>query len=127
TYSTSTNVLIKIVNVTDGGNNLYIDNINLGAIPTGLEDQDASDYSLLLYPNPANTFFTIEYQLPKSENVFYEIMDITGRKIISSEAIKQSEGFHQVSVQTGELSVGMYYVKMKIGNQTATKKILINK
>ncbi|MES2397513.1 MAG: M43 family zinc metalloprotease [Bacteroidota bacterium] len=127
TYSTSTNVLIKIVNVTDGGNNLYIDNINLGAIPTGIEVQDATNYSLLIYPNPASISFTIEYLLPKSENIFYEIMDITGRKITSSAIIKQSEGFHQVSVQTGDLSDGMYYVKMKIGNQIVTKKILITK
>ena len=127
TYSTNSNVLIKIVNVTDGGNNLYIDNINLGAIPTGIEDQDAANYSVLIFPNPANTAFTIEYLLSKTDNVSYEIMDITGRIITSSEAGKQPGGLHQVAFQTAGFSGGMYYVKMKIGTEFITKKLLINK
>lgn len=127
TYSTKTNVLIKIVNVTDGGNNLYIDNINLGTIPTGIEDQDAADHSVLIFPNPANTSFTIEYQLSKWENISYEILDITGRKITSSAIEKQSAGLHQVNIQTTGFTNGMYYVKMKIDNEPLTKKLLINK
>lgn len=127
TYSTSTNVLIKIVNVTDGGNNLYIDNINLGAIPTGIEGTETTAYEVSLFPNPANTSFTIEYQLQKSENVFYELIDITGRKITSSEAGKQSIGIHQVEIQTTGFADGMYYVKIKIGSELVTKKLLINK
>lgn len=126
-YSTFQNVMIKIVNVTDGGNNLYIDNINLGSIPAGIEDQDATGYSLLIYPNPATTSFTIEYQLTKSDNVSYEIMDITGREIIVSEAGKQSSGVHSVATQTTGFSGGMYYVKMKIGNKFTTQKFFINK
>lgn len=125
TYSTSNNVLIKIVNVTDGGNSLYIDNINLGSVPTGIEDLEATTYAVSLFPNPANTSFTIEYQLNKPGNVSYELMDITGRKITSSPVAKQSEGLHQIAVPTNELSDGMYYVKMKIGNEFITKKLLI--
>lgn len=127
TYSTSSNVLIKIVNVTDGGNSLYIDNINLGSVPTGIEDLEATTYIVSLFPNPANASFTIEYQLHKPGNVSYELMDITGRKITSSPVAKQSEGLHQIAVLTNELSDGMYYVKMKIGNEFITKKLLIRK
>ncbi|MDO9187089.1 MAG: M43 family zinc metalloprotease [Bacteroidia bacterium] len=127
TYSNNSNVLIKIVNVTDGGNNLYIDNINLGSISAGVENMDATGYSLLIYPNPAGSSFTIEYLLSKSDNVSYEIMDMTGREIIVSEAGKQSSGLHSVAIQTNKFSSGMYYVKMKVGNEFTTQKFFINK
>jgi hypothetical protein len=107
--------------------NLYIDNINLGSSITGIDVQDAANYSVLIFPNPANTAFTIEYLLSKTDNVSYEIMDITGRIITSSEAGKQPGGLHQVAFQTADFSGGMYYVKMKIGTEFITKKLLINK
>ena len=128
TYSTNSNVLIKIVNVTDGGNNLYIDNINLGNIPTGIKNKnDVPDYSLLILPNPSSASFTIEYKLSKSDNISYEIVDIAGREITSSGAGKQSIGKYQIPVSTTEFSEGTYFLKMKIGAEVITRKLLINK
>lgn len=127
TYSTNSNVLIKIVNVTDGGNNLYIDNINLGNVFTGIENQNATDHSLSIFPNPSSTSFTLEYLLSESDNISYEIIDITGREITSSASGKQSIGLYQVSVSTSEFSDGIYFLKMKIGAEIITRKLLINK
>lgn len=127
TYSTSSNVLIKIVNVTDGGNNLYIDHINLGSNITGVEENSAEDYQILLYPNPANNSFTLQYLLSKSDDVSYDILDITGRKIVSAELEKQAAGLHNFTVQTDEFSNGVYFVKLKMGNVLLTRKILVSK
>lgn len=127
TYAAGSNVLIKIVNVTDGGNNLYIDNISLGSNITSIEENTIAGYPVLVYPNPANTSFTLQYLLSKSDNVSYEITDVTGRKIVSSAIEKQTAGLQQVTIQTTGLINGMYYVKMKVGNELLTKKLLINK
>ncbi len=127
TYSTQSNVLIKIVNVTDGGNNLYIDNINLGSIPTGIEDNAAPEYAVSLYPNPANTLFTIQYVLSETADISFSIIDITGRNILSSDKEKQSIGQHQIDIKVDHLPSGMYYVKVNVGNPIIVKKLLINR
>jgi PKD repeat protein len=126
-YSTSSNVQIKIVNVTDGGNNLYVDNINLGSNITGLGEERMNDYSLVVYPNPAKNSFVIQLDLSKPNNVSYEIMDIAGRKIISSEAGNQSEGLQKFAVNTTGLANGIYFLKIKVDSELLTRKFLINK
>ena len=47
------------MNVTDGGNNLYIDNINLGSNITGISETETQISDLLIYPNPTNGDFFI--------------------------------------------------------------------
>lgn len=125
-YSAFSNVLIKIVNVTDGGNNLYVDNINLGANILGVNENDDFVSNISIYPNPASISFTIEYSLPKSDNVSYEINDVIGRSVLLSDLGKQSDGINKVTIQTNEFPVGMYFLRMKIGNNVVTRKILIN-
>lgn len=126
TYSTKTNVLIKIVNVTDGGNNLYIDNINLGTIPTGIEDQDAADRSVLIYPNPAANNFSLSYTLSNSMDVSIKIIDVLGREISILENSKQQSGQYKKEINIDLLS-GVYNVVLKTGNTLTNKKLIINK
>jgi PKD repeat protein len=55
-------VQIKLVNVTDGGNNLYIDNIYVGAgsPPTGIELREANEELVTVYPNPFSRYVIFE-------------------------------------------------------------------
>ena len=63
-YSTSNNVDIKLVNVTDGGNALYIDSLKLGDFDfSTLKDsvkEVGKQNTLLLFPNPAQDLLTIK-------------------------------------------------------------------
>lgn len=58
-YATSDHAIIKILNVTDGGNNLYIDNINIGNSAVGIADNLTTGGFLNIYPNPVNDYLTI--------------------------------------------------------------------
>lgn len=79
------NVLLKIVNVTDGGNNLYVDYINIGALPTGIEENNNDANNLAIFPNPSNGSFSIKSLVPKNEVVSLVITDVLGRLIYSAE------------------------------------------
>ena len=126
TYTTYPNVQIKIVNVTDGGNNLYVDNINLGALITSVNEIETTVNDVLIYPNPTSGNFLIEYQLTKNEEVTIEMTDVLGREVYKTIHKSQIIGQNKLEVNT-LLKSGVYNISVKTGNSTINKKIIINK
>lgn len=125
-YSTYSNVMIKIVNVTDGGNNLYIDNINLGQMLTGVEENDDQSDDLVLYPNPTKGNFLIRYSLVNQEDVLIRITDMLGRTIYTADVKSQSSGSHTQDINP-ELETGIYNVEVLTKTGARNKKLIINK
>jgi PKD repeat protein len=124
-YATSDHLILKIVNVTDGGNNLYIDNLNVGEVTLGMDDMEG-DHSVLLYPNPFSDQLNVSYSLTTSEDVSAFIYDATGRLIQQEQQGKTPAGKHTLTLNTGqELSPGIYLLQIKIGEQVLTKKVSV--
>lgn len=126
TYTTYPNVQIKIVNVTDGGNNLYVDNINLGALITSINETETTVNDVLIYPNPTSGSFSIEYQLTKNEDVTIEITDVLGREVYKKTYKSQTVGLNKQEVDI-LLKGGIYNICLKTIYSTTNKKIIINK
>ncbi len=68
-YRDESNVLVKIVNVTDGGNNLYIDDIYIGdgndpVIPAGIKSTHTLQ-EVSLYPNPVQDIVHFRVEHPE--------------------------------------------------------------
>lgn len=100
---------------------------NSGILTAG-SDQDgltSDEISLILYPNPFITKLSYNYFLRKQMPVTIELIDMTGKTIISliKEQV-QSEGFH-----TGELDAVKHGLKMGVYNfrLKSGEKILISK
>lgn len=126
-YSSITNAIIKIVNVTDGGNNLYIDNINLGSNILGIENYGNNDFSIDLFPNPANSIATLQYFLPTNENVSMEIYNPIGQLVYVTSNTLESSGKHQILIDAEKLGASTFYIlKMKIGDKLISKKLIMN-
>ncbi len=126
TYTTYPNVLIKIVNVTDGGNNLYIDNINLGSNITNLNDNETSSHNLSVYPNPSNGHFYIDYESINPGDESIEVSDVLGRVVFESNIKAHAIGVQKIEVST-PLQNGFYNVLLKTKQGVFIKKIVINK
>jgi len=78
------------------------------------------------YPNPFNSSTIIEYNLTEQTHVQLDIFDIRGSKIVQLvNQVKQS-GFHNKLWETGNLSGGLYFYRLQIGNgNVVTKKMLL--
>ncbi len=108
-FSTQSNVLVKIVNVTDGGNCLYIDNINMGdtdLIWTGVYDQLVEN-EISIFPNPFSSTLTI-----RSDRQLNGSM-VTVYNMIGQICFKQllNKG-NQFQIQEN-LPKGLYIVELK--------------
>lgn len=80
-YAASDHLIIRIINVTDGGNYLYVDHINLGEQWVGIEDQAAQE-PMLLYPNPTDGLVRLRGSLDIPANARVVVSDVHGRTVL---------------------------------------------
>jgi len=115
---------------SDGGNNLYIDDINFyegdpseSIVTAGLEE-NASLSRLNLYPNPTEGEINLRFTSQNNENVTLEIIDITGKKL-QNHLIKANPGSNLVMMQTEGLKQGVYFVNIIAGNSIQTLQFIV--
>lgn len=88
----------------------------------------SENYSLTQnYPNPFNPVTKIEYNLPAASNVELTIYNTIGMEIIKLLAEKQNEGKHSIIWNADNFPSGVYYYKLKAGEFTQVRKMLLLK
>ena len=79
------------------------------------------------YPNPTNGNTTIKYSLENNANVSFEMMDVTGKVVLTSNEGDKGNGMHMLNVNTSELTAGIYFYSLIVNNHKMTKKMTITK
>ena len=84
-----------------------------------------AEKSLKVYPNPTNGVITIEYALLSDEQVQLNIVDITGKVVLSNNIGNRYSGTHSEMLDCSNLSQGLYFVNLKTKTQNITSKIIV--
>lgn len=88
------------------------------------------------YPNPFNPETTIRYQIPKvaapntaEVHVSLKVYDALGREVATLVNENQQAGLYNSKLYThnSQLSSGVYFYQLKVGNFVKTKKMLVIK
>jgi len=83
------------------------------------------------YPNPFNPSTTISYDVPKSGMVTIKIYNILGKEICTLLNEEKQAGSYKIEFSTNnfllKLSSGIYFYRMKSGNFSETKKLILLK
>ncbi len=79
------------------------------------------------YPNPFNPVTVVEYEIPTDGIVVAEPYDITGEKVMDIMNGERSAGIHRITIDGNRLSNGVYLFRLKFGNYTSLKKIILLK
>lgn len=106
-----------------GGNNIFIDNINVykgGPESLGLNDLEGMLSELAVYPNPSEGELNLSFNLNSVQNMQVNVLDLTGKKL-QSNTIHALEGHNQVLISTAELASGMYL--LQLGTNGAAKTV----
>ncbi len=120
-YDSATNAIIKIVNVTDGGNNLYIDHINIGGLyPAGIAENTVYQ-NMSVYPNPIQADEILRLNIHFLKGTHIEIMNMMGTMVYSSIITKENDLLLSGNILKTR---GMYIIKLYNTHQTFTSKIL---
>ncbi|OGU82141.1 MAG: hypothetical protein A2W11_07430 [Ignavibacteria bacterium RBG_16_35_7] len=79
------------------------------------------------YPNPFNPSTTIRFSIPEAGMVSLSIYNLLGEKV--GEVLNQElvTGSYEFTYDASKLSSGVYFYTIKVGDFTATKKMLLMK
>lgn len=97
-----------------------------GTTQVSVENILASDFKLgQNIPNPVSSTTSIEYELPYSSDVFFNVYDICGKEILHHEFKSIAKGKHTIMLDKSQLQQGVYYYKMQTKDFQAMRKMLI--
>ncbi|MEQ8523238.1 endonuclease [Gracilimonas sp.] len=92
------------------------------------DDGKADRFSLEQnYPNPFNPVTTIKYTLKQAADVSLTIYNVMGQQVEKLVDGRKLAGAYLVSWNAGELASGVYYYRLKAGNQVSIRKMSLIK
>lgn len=79
------------------------------------------------YPNPFNPSTVIKYEIPFAGKVEMKVFDLLGREIAVLVKDYMEEGIHTVRFNGDNLPSGVYLYRIRTGNYTETRKMILQK
>jgi len=118
-FATATSALIKFKATSDYGNNIYVDNINIGS--ASVEKLSQSRFNV--YPNPATDLVNVSFDGNNSDYIV-SLLDLQGR-VIYTQQMSNLNGSQMVSISTANIAKGSYVLSFSENELTTTKNVVI--
>lgn len=126
-YRDQSYLRIKIVNVTDGGNQLFLDDLYVGdgrnqTTPLDPNDLPISDFNT--YPNPFSSFLHVSLTLDQNRLIQLSIFDQLGKNWYRSSAQIKGAGEHEWRIPTKKLPTGIYHLVVQTDQTTVSRTLV---
>ncbi len=120
------NVRFKFRFKNNGGNNIYLDDINIDGT-VGITHQDKIN-NLKVYPNPMNESAVISFNLKNNvNNLNIVLRDVLGNevtRIVNNQSF--SAGKYTLAIDKEQkLSSGLYFIEFNADNSIQTEKLIV--
>ena len=105
---------------TDNGVVHVVDAVLLPPSLTSVETLSAEAYGIKVTPNPANNFFQLELPETLTEDVEFNLFDMSGK------ILKRGNVLNRISeISTAELSPGTYFLGLRTEQAVYVQKVMI--
>lgn len=115
---------------SDGGNNIYIDDINIysGApsdalVTVGL-DENLQLQNAVVFPNPAEDEVNLRFSAATGQTVKVYVTDLVGN-VVSNYTIQANQGDNLVLISTESFAAGMYLIRLAETNASQTLQFVV--
>jgi len=78
-------------------------------LTTSINNPNLKPFLASLYPNPATTETTFEFEVKQTQQVRVAVTDITGREVMALHDGELAEGKHSITVNVSSLPAGIYF------------------
>ena len=77
------------------------------------------------FPNPFNNTSVVKVTLEYAANLSLEVYNLMGQKVYEVSAGKVNAGSHNLTIDASEINSGIYFYTVKAGENSATKKMIV--
>jgi len=127
-YMGKPNVRFKFEFTSGGGNNLFIDDININGtiINTSIEDASNNELAMNVYPNPVQNDINIDFIVDKEYDATFNLLDITGKQlaVLGTTKLLQGQNHFVYQIPAGT-TTGLYLLQVQAAGKVFTHKIII--
>ena len=79
---------------------------------------------LEVYPNPANSFINLSFNVEQSQQATIILRDAAGR-IVYNEGIDAIAGFNNQQIEVSNLAKGVYFVQLQTGDSSENTRLIV--
>lgn len=116
-----------------GSNNNILSGTAFGSVDSGYFEvntqvgisEKEGEINESIYPNPAKSFFNINFFITDHEKTSITIYDLVGHAVKTETPELLSAGPQQIMIATDDIKPGLYLVQTTIGGKTQTQKLTI--
>lgn len=105
-------ILLRFINITGYGNNLYLDNINVRSV-VGVNDVKQQGAGFDIYPNPSTGIFNLAFKNINSSKAEIKITDVYGRTLMQMNENIYSGS--QLNLDLSQYARGVYFLHLYSG------------
>ena len=118
----------RIVFFNNGGNNLYLDDINISQnnVLSSIEQEEFNG-EIFLFPNPTLGDVSIKVNVDRPEKVVLRLIGADGKLIIQDNPVQLSSGEHTLLMSMNTLTPGAYILEIQGDSGVAHRKIILSK
>lgn len=129
-YKTN-NVMFRVEFTYQRGNNIFIDDINIGNVKVGTEFVEPLLNNVQVFPNPTAGDAEVHYNLISQQNVKAVVYNMTGIEVGNIDLGNQQPGKQGVKlsdiIHGAVLPEGVYLIRLQAGAQQHISKLLISR
>lgn len=92
----------------------------------GVNEITLENAKLSIYPNPASSEISLSFDADYASKATISIIDVTG-KVIATQSIDLNAGSNVQTINTAEISNGLYLVVLSANGKTASARVIVSK
>lgn len=110
--------------VSDGGNNLYLDDINILSGQVGVQDLGQQAGAVRVAADGAGAF-EVMLSLRQSDRLTLDVLDALGRSVAQPSPVTLAPGSHRIPLPVQGLAPGGYLLRVSGGNLQETVRFVV--
>lgn len=124
-YGDAKSAIFRIDVLSDGGNPVFIDNINMGNWYAGFDQLKTDDININVFPNPADSKSQLSLEVKRvGINANIGLYDMTGREVKRIFNGTLANGLNKWDLDRENLQNGLYLIRVTTSMGTYTQTLI---
>ncbi len=110
---------------SNGGNNVYIDDININGEAVGWDEMLMGPAGATVVPNPAGSVAELRFMAPVTGPVEFDLLDLAGRILVQRSELVVAAGDNRMRLPMAELPDGAYMLRLRTASGSQAVRFVV--